>query len=109
MTRTATGTSASTPGSAARAERPSDCADTAAVAAVTMPASTGTVLAAGVPVLSRSGGTRRNLTCRAAATLHRFPLACTDPFVHRPCASPGAAVGKEGGTPEGDRSSLRWI
>src|SRR3954463_8456748 len=73
MTRTARGTPASTPGGAAVAERPSDCADTAAVAAVTMPASTGTVVAAGVPVLSRSGGTRRNLNRRAAAPLHRFP------------------------------------
>src|SRR3954452_1584997 len=87
MTRTATGTSASTPGSAACAERPSDCADTAAVAAVTTPASTGTVVAAGVPVLSRSGGTRRNLTCRAAATLHRFPIGL-HAFL---CAPPGAA------------------
>src|SRR4051794_3205790 len=88
MTRTATGTSASTPGSAACAERPSDCADTAAVAAVTMPASTGTVVAAGVPVLSRPGGTRRNLTCRAPATLHRLPIGL-HAFL---CAPPGAAL-----------------
>src|SRR3954447_9368271 len=88
MTRTATGTSASTPGSAACAERPPDCADTAAVAAVTMPASTGTVVAAGVPVLSRSGGTRTNLTCQAGAPLHRFPVGLHASL----CASPGAAL-----------------